>query len=66
VRQTARRMADDGQLDTDGRGRYLSVTAVTAVTFPGQDLDHRVTATVTDVTSQDVRPEQPGGSTEGK
>ena len=47
VRQTARRMADDGQLDTDGRGRYLSVTAVT---FPGQDLDHAVTSTVTDVT----------------
>jgi len=50
VRQTARRMADDGQLDTDGHGRYLSVTAVTAVTFPGQALDHAVTSTVTDVT----------------
>jgi hypothetical protein len=34
VRQTARRMADDGQLDTDGQGRYFPVTAVTAVTQP--------------------------------
>jgi DNA-binding transcriptional ArsR family regulator len=53
VRQTARRMADDGQLDTDGRGRYLTVTAVTAVTFPGQDIDQRVTAPVTPVTTEE-------------
>ena len=51
VRQTARRMADDGQLDTDGHGRYLMpVTAVTRVTFPGQDTDSGVTPPVTDVT----------------
>jgi hypothetical protein len=37
VRQTARRMADDGQLDSDGHGRYFGPVAnVTAVTFPGQ------------------------------
>jgi hypothetical protein len=36
VRQTARRMADDGQLDSDGKGRYFSVTAVTPVIFPDQ------------------------------
>ncbi len=53
VRQTARRMADDGQLETDGRGSYLTVTAVTAVTFPGQATDRGVTATVTAVTDQD-------------
>jgi hypothetical protein len=29
-------MADDGQLDTDGHGRYFTVTAVTPVIFPGQ------------------------------
>jgi hypothetical protein len=52
VRQTARRMADDGQLDTDGRGRYLApVTSVTAVTFPGQSADDLVTPTVTAVTA---------------
>lgn len=43
VRQTARRMADDGQLDSDGHGRYLTVTTVTAVTFPGQSPDAGVT-----------------------
>ena len=43
VRQTARRMADDGQLDTDGRGRYFPVTAVTAVTLPGQNANSGVT-----------------------
>ena len=44
VRQTARRMADDGQLDSDGHGRYFAVTSVTAVTFPGQDGEGAVTA----------------------
>ena len=44
VRQTARRMADDGQLDTDGQGRYFPVTHVTAVTIPGQDAREGVTA----------------------
>jgi DNA-binding transcriptional ArsR family regulator len=44
VRQTARRMADDGQIDTDGHGRYMAVTAVTAVTFLGQDNRSGVTA----------------------
>ena len=39
VRQTARRMADDGQLDTDGQGRYFPVTRITAVTLPGQSTD---------------------------
>jgi len=53
VRQTARRMADDGQLDTDGRGRYFPVTAVTAVTLPGQSGDRGVTPTVTGVTDPD-------------
>ena len=43
VRQTARRMADDGQLDTDGHGRYFPVTHVTAVTLPGQDAETGVT-----------------------
>ena len=43
VRQTARRMADDGQLDTDGQGRYFPVTHVTAVTLPGQSTDTGVT-----------------------
>jgi hypothetical protein len=41
VRQTARRMADDGQIDTDGHGRYMTVTAVT---FPGQGDGSAVTA----------------------
>jgi hypothetical protein len=44
VRQTARRMADDGQLDTDGQGRYFPVTTVTAVTLPGQSAGESVTA----------------------
>jgi hypothetical protein len=43
VRQTANRMAKDGQLDTDGHGRYFPVTAVTAVTLPGQSPDTGVT-----------------------
>jgi hypothetical protein len=56
VRQTARRMADDGQLDTDGQGRYFPVTHVTAVTFPGQGTGHGATPTVTDVTDPDGQP----------
>jgi AAA domain len=45
VKVTVRRMADDGQLDTDGRGHYFApVTNVTAVTFPGQDASEPVTA----------------------
>lgn len=50
VRQTARRMADDGQLDTDGRGRYLTVTAVTLL---GQKADRCVSTAVTDATDPD-------------
>lgn len=42
VRQTARRMAEDGQLDS-GHGRYFAVTHVTDVTFPGQGTDGSVT-----------------------
>jgi DNA-binding GntR family transcriptional regulator len=30
VRQTLRRMVEDGQLDTDGNGHYFTVTPVTA------------------------------------
>jgi len=44
VRQTARRMAGDGQLQADAQGAYYApVTAVTAVTLPGQSLDEGVT-----------------------
>jgi hypothetical protein len=43
VRRTARRMADDGQFDSDGHGRYVTVTTVTAVTLPGRRPDGAVT-----------------------
>ena len=33
VRQTARRMADDGQLDTDGQGRYLDVSPLSPLSL---------------------------------
>jgi hypothetical protein len=43
VRQTVRRMAEDGQLDTDGNGSYFEpmspVTHVTPVTQPHRDSD---------------------------
>lgn len=56
VRQTVVRMADDGQLDTDGKGRYFPVTHVTAVTLPGQSAIPGVTPAVTDVTDADGQP----------
>jgi AAA domain len=44
VKQTARRMAADGQLYTDPQGGYYEpVTSVTSVTLPGQSLDSTVT-----------------------
>jgi hypothetical protein len=44
VRQTARRMAGDGQLHADAQGGYyVPVTAVTAVTLPGHSPDAGVT-----------------------
>jgi hypothetical protein len=43
TRKTCRRMVDDSQLDTDGRGHYFpppgTVPAVPAVPVAGQDLD---------------------------
>lgn len=47
VKQTVRRMVEDGQLDTNGHGRYWAttpVTSVTPVTIPGQGADDPVTA----------------------
>ncbi|MGH3517345.1 MAG: helix-turn-helix domain-containing protein, partial [Haloechinothrix sp.] len=39
ARQTLRRMTEDGQMDTDGRGVYIPVTPVTPVTSAGQRRD---------------------------
>ena len=55
VKQTVRRMADDGQLDTDGRGRYFPVTPVTAVTLPGQSASGTVTA-LSPLSPDEARP----------
>lgn len=56
VRQTARRMADDGQLDTDGQGRYFPVTPVTGVTSAGQGPSSSDTPVSPGVTHADVVP----------
>lgn len=48
VKQTVRRMVEDGQLDTNGHGRYWAVTPVTLVTIPGQGADEGVTAVTDD------------------
>jgi DNA-binding MarR family transcriptional regulator len=54
VRQTCPRMVDDGQLDTDGGGRYFPpVTPVTPVTLAGQGPDEGVTPLSLDVTEED-------------
>lgn len=40
ARQTCKRMFDDGQIDTDGRGTYLPLSPVTPVTAVTQDQEH--------------------------
>jgi hypothetical protein len=60
VKQAVRRMAREGDLDSDGHGRYwVPVTPVTAVTFPGQGTFPAVTALsppVTDTNEGDPEP----------
>jgi hypothetical protein len=57
AKQTLRRMAERGQLDSDGHGRYwVPVTDVTAVTIPGQGTVPDVTARQPRVTAEWVEP----------
>jgi AAA domain/Winged helix-turn-helix DNA-binding len=59
VKQAVRRMARDGDLDSDGKGHYFApVTAVTAVTIPGQSTFSAVTAMSPPVTDDNPGQEE--------
>ena len=74
TKKTCKRMEEDQQLDTDGRGRYFAprsaVPGVPAVPAAGQATDsqgHPQGQLSPDPPGdpEDVHPEQPGGNTEG-